>query len=139
MLPENKEANDGTVIKSIICSVLVNFRIKLFQICIIRSNRSEMFCKRAVLRNFAKYGGKHLCQSLFFNNVAGLRLPGVGVSCEFFEIFKSNFYAEHLWITASALFSPISTGFLLNNFRNHIIGKRYNRREILCKKHISWI
>ena len=29
--------------------------------------------KRGVLRNFAKFTGKHLCQSLFFNKVAGLR------------------------------------------------------------------
>ena len=28
----------------------------------------------SVLRNFAKSTGKHLCQSLFFNKVAGLRL-----------------------------------------------------------------
>ena len=28
--------------------------------------------KRDVLRNFAKFKGKHLCQSLFFNKVAGL-------------------------------------------------------------------
>ena len=28
--------------------------------------------KRDVLRNFAKFSGKHLCQSLFLNNVAGL-------------------------------------------------------------------
>ena len=27
----------------------------------------------AVLRNFAKFTGKHLCQNLFFNKVAGLR------------------------------------------------------------------
>ena len=26
-----------------------------------------MFCKKGVLRNFAKFTGKHLCQSLFFN------------------------------------------------------------------------
>ena len=29
--------------------------------------------KKAVLRNFAKFTGKHLCRSLFFNNVTGLR------------------------------------------------------------------
>ena len=29
--------------------------------------------KRGVLRNFTKFTGKHLCQSPFFNNVAGLR------------------------------------------------------------------
>ena len=33
----------------------------------------EMFCKKGILRNFAKFAGKHLCQSLVFNKVAGLR------------------------------------------------------------------
>ena len=31
-----------------------------------RSSRPEMFCKKGVLRNFAKFTGKHLCHSLFF-------------------------------------------------------------------------
>ena len=31
-----------------------------------------MFCKKGVLRNFTKFIGKHLYQSLFFNKVAGL-------------------------------------------------------------------
>ena len=29
--------------------------------------------KKGVLKNLAKFTGKHLCQSLFFNKVAGLR------------------------------------------------------------------
>ena len=37
-----------------------------------RSSLPEVFCKKGVLRNFAKLAGKHLCQSLFFNKVAGL-------------------------------------------------------------------
>ena len=37
-----------------------------------RSSRPEVFCKKGVLRNFVKLTGKHLCQSLFFNKVAGL-------------------------------------------------------------------
>ena len=32
----------------------------------------DLFCKKGVLENFAKFTGKHLCQSLFFNKVAGL-------------------------------------------------------------------
>ena len=31
-----------------------------------RSNRQEVFCKKAVLKNFAKFTWKHLCWSLFF-------------------------------------------------------------------------
>ena len=37
------------------------------------SSRPEVFCKKGVLRNFAKFTGKYLCQRLFFNKVAGLR------------------------------------------------------------------
>ena len=40
-------------------------------ITIFRSSRPGVFCKKGVLRNFAKFTGKHLCQSLFFNKVAG--------------------------------------------------------------------
>ena len=42
-----------------------------------RSSRPEVFFEKAVLRNFAKFTGKHLRQSLF-NKVAGLQMfqPG---------------------------------------------------------------
>ena len=30
-----------------------------------RSSRPEVFCKKGVLRHFAKFTRKHLCQSLF--------------------------------------------------------------------------
>ena len=39
-----------------------------------RSSRPDVFCKKGVLRNFAKFTGKHLFQSLSFNKVAGLKL-----------------------------------------------------------------
>ena len=31
------------------------------------SSRPEVFCKKGVLRNFAKFTGKHLYPRLFFN------------------------------------------------------------------------
>ena len=37
-----------------------------------RSNHQRCSIKKGVLRNFAKFAGKHLCQILFFNKVAGL-------------------------------------------------------------------
>ena len=37
-----------------------------------RSSRPEVFRKESVLINFAKFTGKHLCQSLFLNKVEGL-------------------------------------------------------------------
>ena len=39
-----------------------------------RSSRPEVFCEKGVLRNFAKFTGKYLCQSCFLNKVALLSL-----------------------------------------------------------------
>ena len=47
--------------------VLINF-LDLFTL--LGSSRPEVFYKKGVLRKFAKFTGKHLCQSLFFNKVA---------------------------------------------------------------------
>ena len=40
---------------------------------LLSSSRPEVFCKKSILKNFTKFTGKHLCQSLFVNKVAGLR------------------------------------------------------------------
>ena len=58
-----------------------------------RSSQPEAFCKKGVLRNFAKFIGKHLCQSLFFNKVAGLRRTPVN----FAKFLRIPFSTEHLW------------------------------------------
>ena len=39
-----------------------------------RNSHQRCSMKKGVLRNFTKFTGKHLCQSLFFNKVADLRL-----------------------------------------------------------------
>ena len=50
-----------------------------------RSSHRGCSVKKGVLRNFAKFTGKHLCQSLFSNKVAGAlqlylkRYSGTGV------------------------------------------------------------
>ena len=36
-----------------------------------RNSRPDVFCEKGVLRNFAKFTGKHLCPNLIFNKVAG--------------------------------------------------------------------
>ena len=52
----------------------------------------KMFCKKGVLRNFAKFTGKHLYQRLFFNKVAGKKESLAHVFfCEFCEISKNTF------------------------------------------------
>ena len=70
-----------------------------------RSSRPGVFCKKGVLRNFAKFTGKHLCQSLFFNKVAGLR-PATLLKkrlwhrcfpVNFGKFLRTPFITEHLW------------------------------------------
>ena len=53
-----------------ISDVCFGFKLKRPQR--IRSSHQSCFIIKGVLRNFAKFTGKHLCQSLFFNKVAGL-------------------------------------------------------------------
>ena len=75
-----------------------------FRTC--RSSCPEMFCKKGVLKHFAKFTGKHLCQNLFLI-VAALRhatflkketLAQV-FSCEFCEILKNTLLTEYLrWL-----------------------------------------
>ena len=42
-----------------------------------RSSRPEVLCEKSILQNFTKFAGKHQCQSLFLNKVAGLAPSGV--------------------------------------------------------------
>ena len=58
-----------------------------------RSSLPEVFCKRCVLRNFAIFTGKHLCQSLC-NFVKQETLAQV-FSCEVCEISKNTFSCTH--------------------------------------------
>ena len=37
----------------------------------VRRSRPDVLHKKGVLKNFTKFTGKHLCQSFFFNKVAG--------------------------------------------------------------------
>ena len=46
---------------------VLNVRLKVIKRTINRSSCPEVFCKKGVLRNFAKFTGEHLCESLFFN------------------------------------------------------------------------
>ena len=51
-----------------------------------------------------------MCQSLFFNKVAGLETLTQVFSCEFCKIFKSTYFTEHLRMIASVISSVGSCG-----------------------------
>ena len=77
-----------------------------------KGNRSSHSCsvKKGLLRNFAKFTGKDLCQSLFLNKVAGLRVR------VFF--LKKSLLKKRLWhrcfLLNFAKFLRNFTSFLLN-------------------------
>ena len=78
-----------------------------------RSSRPDVFCQKGVLRNFAKFTGKHLSQRLFFNKVAPggacnfIKKESLGqvFSCEFCEISKNTFFYR----------TPLVAGFCMQN------------------------
>ena len=59
----------GNVIKTSreLHNVLVDIKWRAIN----RSIYQKVFCKKGVLKSFSKLTGKHLCQSFFFNKVAG--------------------------------------------------------------------
>ena len=66
-----------------------------------RSSRPEVFCKKGVLRNFTKFTGKHLRQSLFFNNFIKKETLAQAFSCEFCGISKNTFFCRIRLVAAS--------------------------------------
>ena len=68
---------------------------------IIKKQSPEVFCKKGVVKNFAKLTEKHLRQVLFsimlqakaYKFIKNKTLAKV-LSCEFCEIFKNTFFIE---------------------------------------------
>ena len=61
--------------------------MEAMEIVVVRRSYQRCSVKKGVLRNFKKFTAKHLCQSLSFNEVAGLR--------------RLTFSREHLWAAAA--------------------------------------
>ena len=64
--------------------------------------------KKDILKNFPKFTGKHLCQSLFLIKLQTEACDFIKketlaqvFSCKLFETFKSAFFTDHLRTTAS--------------------------------------
>ena len=55
------------------------------------NSRPEVFCNKDVLRSFTKFTGKQLCQSLFFNKVAGIRPVTLSKKRLWQRCFSMNF------------------------------------------------
>ena len=57
----------------------------------IQKQPPEIFYKKGALKNFTKFTGKHLCQSLFFNKIAGLRRATLLNTILWHRYFPVNF------------------------------------------------
>ena len=79
-----------------------------------RSNQRWCSVKKGVFRDFPKFIGKHVCQSLFFNKETATLLKKETLaqvfSCELYKIFIKTFFTEHLPTAASVL--PKSMSFV---------------------------
>ena len=71
------------------------------EIVFLQKQPPEVFCKKGIFRKFAKFTGKHLCQTHFLNKVAGQDCNFIKkeaqaqvFSCEFSEISKNTFFAS---------------------------------------------
>ena len=99
----------------------------------VKSSRPKVFCKKDVPKTFAKFTGKHLCQSVFFNKVAGhatlLKKETLKqvFSCEFCKISKNTFFhgtppVFNSLQYRSVMGEPLSTANLRLLFFNNWIG-----------------
>ena len=82
-----------------------------------RSSQQRCSMEKGVLRNFSKFRGKHLCQSLFFNKVTDLGCNFIKKEtlaqvfcCDFWEISKNNVFTEHICATPSGSLTMIKDG-----------------------------
>ena len=92
-----------------------------------RKQPPEVFCEKGALRIFTKFAGKQLCQSLFFNKVAGLRSAFLLKKrpwdrcefCEFCEISKNTFF-HRTPLVAASIHNIITLKIILrdNSYKN---------------------
>ena len=91
-----------------------------------RSRRPEVLCKKGFLKNFIRFTGKHLCQSLFFKevvddayNVIKKETLSQVFSCKFCEFFKNTFFHRTAAMAASL--------FCDNNYRLKTVNYFFQR------------
>ena len=105
-MTKNLMTNVSIIQKSSVWKKLkLQWRLFLNAKLIFGSSRPEVFCKKAVPRNFPKFTGKHLCQSPCFNKIACLspatllkkRLWRRCFPVNFAKFLRAPFLTEHLW------------------------------------------
>ena len=102
-------------------------------VSICRSSHRRCSVRKVVHKNFSKFTGKLLCQSLFFNKVAGLRFATLWKKRLWYRCFQVNVakflrapsFTEHLWATAFVFGTTLTKHLAMS-----IVNKR--RRSFIC-------
>ena len=95
-------------------------------IILVRSNCPEVFCKKRVLRNFAKLTRKNLCRSLFFNKSAGLRPVIIVAKKDLSQMFNVVVISLYLF-TIKVIVAKNTTKMTCFNLTNTCLFKVNNR------------
>ena len=97
-----------------------------------RNNHQRCSVRRGVLRSFTKFTRTHLCQSLFFNKVAGLPVP------ESLCLRSAILIKKRLWLRCfSVNFAKFLRTFFYRNLRWLLLMLR--KRCCIClKKFEQW-
>ena len=85
--------NLSKVLDGVIMTLFLDSKVAVY-----RGIHRRYSVKKGVLRNFAKFTGKHLCQILFSDKKETLAQV---FTCEYCEISKNTFSIEHSQTTAS--------------------------------------
>ena len=93
-----------------------------------KSSHRRCFIRKVVLRNFAKYTGKDLCQSLSFNKVTGLRPATLLKKRLWRRCFPVNFAK---FLRTSFYRTPLGDCFCSSNDSLFFYGDLYRRIYIL--------
>ena len=105
-----------------------------------RSSHPEVFCKKGVHKNFAKFTGKYLRQSPYFNKIAGLR-PATSLKkrlwhrcfpVNFAKCFRTTFYRTPLVV--ASIYKYI-WDLILNN--GHVIWDSHLKKHINTLKNVK--
>ena len=80
------------VTKTYLILVFLKTGLKHGNLRIVRSSHQRYAMKKGVLRNFIKFTGKHLCQSLFFNKI----IPKL--STLLIGVFRVSCYQKKIFI-----------------------------------------
>ena len=104
-----------------------------------RSSRPGVLCKKGVVRNFTKFTGRHLCQSLFFDRVPGLRPLTLAqvFSYGFCKITKNTFFYGTPPVAASGVTRRKCCLSCLCFSRNLFKPSWKQNSDLICYQHIT--